>query len=190
VASKSSRLKHSIYSSDAFKAATAIEQPADEAESRGSREADEMKSVTNLLMRLSSSEHRQAERIKAPLLVGYYWDGAAPAAHAIQNISSTGFYLVTKERWPLGTIVTMTLQRSDIVHGNSGAEANIAVLSKVVRLGEDGVGFAFILLEARGLKRGPAGKKALSRFLEQLKLDRGHAIIGHIEAMLKTKLAG
>jgi hypothetical protein len=112
-------------------------------------------------------------------------------SHQIQDISSTGFYLLTKERWPLGTIVTMTLQRTDIAHRNSGAERHIAVLSKVVRLGEDGVGFVFLPIEAQARSvSGPVGKKALIKFLEQLKLDRGHAIIGYIEAMLKTKLPG
>jgi hypothetical protein len=130
--------------------------------------------------------------MKSPLLVAYYWDGAAPASHEIQNISSTGFYLVTKERWLPGTMVTMTLQRTDVSLGHPGTEPHVAVLSKVVRLDEGGVGFAFILLEPQegGLKSRPVGKKALIRFLDQLKLDRGHAIIGYIEAMLKTKLSG
>jgi PilZ domain len=151
-----------------------------------------MSSVTNWFKRLSSSEHRKAQRMKAPLLVAFYWDGAAPSSHAIQNISSTGFYLVTKERWLPGTMVTMTLQRTDMAHGNSGTEPHISVLSKVVRLDEHGVGFAFILLEPHpaDLTSRPAGKKDLTRFVEEVKLDRGHAIIGYIEAILKTKLSG
>jgi hypothetical protein len=89
-------------------------------------------------------------------------------------------------------MVTMTLQRTDSALGHSGTEPHIAVLTKVVRLDEDGVGFSFIPLDAHpgDLKSKPVDKKALLRFLEQLKLDRGRAIIGHIEAMLKTKLSG
>jgi len=130
--------------------------------------------------------------MKSPLLVAYYWDGAAPKSHTIQNISSTGFYLVTKERWLPGTMVTMTLQRTDMAHENSGTEPHISVLSKVVRLDDDGVGFTFVPLEAHpgDLKSKPVDQKTLVRFLDQLKLDRGHAIIGYIEAMLKTKLSG
>jgi hypothetical protein len=130
--------------------------------------------------------------MKSPLLVAYYWDGDAPMSHQIQNISSTGFYLSTKERWLPGTMVTMTLQRTDIALGHSGTEPYIAVLSKVVRMDKDGVGFAFIPLEPQegSPKSRPVGKKALIRFVEQLKLDRGHAVIGYIEAMLKTKLSG
>jgi hypothetical protein len=151
-----------------------------------------MKSVTSWFKILSSSEQRKAQRMKSPLLVAYYWDGAAPISHHIQNISSTGFYLSTKERWLPGTMVTMTLQRTDVAHGNAASEPHIAILSKVVRLDEDGVGFAFIPLEAHpgDMKSKPVGQKALNRFLAQLKLDRGHAIMGYVEAMLKTKLSG
>ena len=92
-----------------------------------------MKSVTNWLSfrRLSSTEHRKVQRMKAPLLVAFYWDGAAPTSHAIQDISSTGLYLVTKERWLPGTMVTMTLQRTDTALGGAGTEPHIPVLSKV-----------------------------------------------------------
>jgi hypothetical protein len=89
-------------------------------------------------------------------------------------------------------MVTMTLQRTDMARENAGTEPHISVLSKVVRLDEDGVGFAFIPLEPHpgDLKSKPVGKRALNRFVEQVKLDRGNAIIGYIEAMLKTKLSG
>jgi hypothetical protein len=153
-----------------------------------------MKSVTNWFSfkRPSFTEHRKAQRMKAPLLVAYYWNGATPASHEIQNISSTGFYLVTTERWLPGTMVTMTLQRTDIALGRPGAEPHIPVLSKVVRLDEHGVGFTFVPLDAHpgDMKSKPVDKKALLRFVEQLKVDRGHAVIRHIEAMLKTKLSG
>src|SRR6266702_472555 len=81
-----------------------------------------MKAVTTWFKRISSPEHRKAQRMKSPLLVAYYWDGAAPKSHTIQNISSNGFYLVTKERWLPGTMVTMTLQRTDMAHEKTGRE--------------------------------------------------------------------
>ncbi len=151
-----------------------------------------MKSVTSWFKRLPSSEQRKAQRMRSPLLVAYYWDGSAPTSHHIQNISSTGFYLSTKEHWLPGTMITMTLQRTDIARRHSSTEPHIAVLSKVVRLDEDGAGFSFIPLDAHpgDLKSKPVDRKTLLRFLEQLKLDRGHAIMGFVEAMLKTKLSG
>jgi len=89
-----------------------------------------MKSVTSWFKRLSVSDHRRAQRTKSPLLVAYYWDGAAPTSRTIQNISSTGFYVVTKERWLPGTMVTVTLQRTDMAHENSGTEPHISVAVK------------------------------------------------------------
>jgi hypothetical protein len=150
-----------------------------------------MKSVTDWFKRASSSEHRKAPRLTAPSLVAFYWNGSAPTSHQVLNISSTGFYLVTKEHWLPGTMITMTLQRTDIAHGNHGKEPYIPVLSKVVRLDEDGVGFAFVPLEAQAgsLKSRPVDQKTLNRFLEQVKVDRGHAIIGYIEAKLKARLS-
>src|SRR5713101_6352512 len=65
--------------SDGFKVATAIDLQSKIWKPRG----NEMKSVTNWFWfkRLSSSEHRKAQRMKSPLLVAYYWDGAAPTSH-------------------------------------------------------------------------------------------------------------
>jgi hypothetical protein len=133
-----------------------------------------MNPVITFFKKLSSSDHRQAQRRQMPMLVAYYWDGATPMAHEIRNISSSGFYLLTTERWQLGTIVTMTWQRTDTAAADSSTQHHIKVLSKVIRVDEDGVGFAFIPVETNGADRtktsvtSPVGKKALGRFLEQL----------------------
>jgi Flp pilus assembly protein TadG len=136
------------------------------------------------IKKLTSSDHRKAPRMEAPLLVAYYWDGSVPMSHEIRNISATGFYLLTRERWHPGTVVTMTLQRTAGTEESSDPERYISVLSKVVRLGQDGVGFSFVPLEAKGPdstnvpRNKPVDKKALGRFLEQLGLDRGCVVIG------------
>lgn len=135
--------------------------------------------------RLFSSYHRRAERKPAPGLVAYYWEGAAPKAHEIRNISSTGFYLLTKERWLPGTVVTMTLQKTAVAVGRP--ELYIAVQTKVIRLGDDGVGFTFVQLEPHGADRRealstrPVGKKALEKFLDQLMSEQGQVIPGTTE---------
>ena len=144
----------------------------------------EIETVRSWFRKMSSFDHRRTQRLGSPLLVAYYWDGSVPVAHEIRDISSSGFYLVTTERWHLGTVVTMTLQRSDIVHRDANGENYVSVLSRVVRLDEDGVGFAFVPLETRGSnkrkvvpKSKPVGKKALCRFLDQLNLDQGRALL-------------
>src|SRR5271154_4199701 len=108
------------------------------------RGTDLMKAEKNWLGRLLSPSHdrRGAERRGAPSLVAYYWDGAAPTAHPISDISGNGFYLLTQDRWYPGTMVTMTLQRVDEA-GSRPAERSLSVQAKVIRSGVDGVGFGF-----------------------------------------------
>lgn len=107
-----------------------------------------MKAEKNWLERLlsTSQDRRSAERHGASLLVAYYWDGSSPTAHPIRDISANGFYLLTQDRWYPGTMVTMTLQRVDEA-GSGPAERSLSVQAKVIRSGEDGVGFGFVFAE-------------------------------------------
>jgi uncharacterized membrane protein (UPF0127 family) len=127
----------------------------------------------NWLQRWWSPDPRKAPRVETPGLAAYYWNGAAPAAHGIRDISSTGLYVVTEERWYPGTLVLMTLQRNDL--DEEMAERSIAVQSRAVRWGPDGVGLQFVLPDAQDRRRGNSplldtvGRKEFENFLEQLK---------------------
>lgn len=120
-----------------------------------------------------SPDPRKAPRTPVAGLAAYYWNGSFSAAGGIRDISATGLYVVTEERWYPGTLVLMTIERSD--GGERVAEQSIAVESRAVRWGPDGVGLQFILPGEQDRPRGPAplldaaGKKELERFLEQLK---------------------
>jgi uncharacterized membrane protein (UPF0127 family) len=135
--------------------------------------AKTFKQPRNWLQRWWSPDPRKAPRAQATGLAAYYWNGEAPVAHGIRDISSSGLYVVTEERWYPGTLVLMTLQRSDL--GEEMAERSIAVQSRAVRWGPDGVGLQFILPDAQDRRRGnepildAAGKKEFERFLGQLK---------------------
>lgn len=139
-----------------------------------------MRSIRSWFKKVSSSDHRRADRLEAPLLLAYYWDGSIPAGHEVRNISTTGFYLVTRERWHPGTVVTVTLQRTDIPDANASSEGYITVLSKVIRLDEDGVGFVFVPLADKGggsgHTRGSIDRKTIARFIEYVKSGKGHAV--------------
>lgn len=154
-----------------------------------------MKSVKSWLNNLLSTDSRKAQRQHVPGLVAYYWHGGNPIAHEIQNVSSTGFYLLTKEQWLPGTLVTMTLQRGDGTDIDVSSERHIAVQSLVVRRGEDGVGLVFIPFETKGsdqeavLKSTPVGKKALRKFLERLMSDQGYVMIGYMNRDSGTNVA-
>jgi Flp pilus assembly protein TadG len=140
-------------------------------------EMSEMKGVKSWFEQLMSRDRRRGERHEAPPVVAYYWDGAAPAAHPIRDISSAGFYLLTEQRWYVGTMITMTLQKTG--GANTGSEASIAVQARVVRLGADGVGLAFVLQppqqgrHSQGPLANGADRKTLDRFLRPLFAEGG-----------------
>jgi hypothetical protein len=126
--------------------------------------------MKNWLISLRSRDARRSPRHDSPLLVTYYWAGesATPAPQCIQNISPNGFYLLTEQRWYLGTLIRMTMQWTD--EGNS-----IAVVAKVVRSGTDGVGFEFEFAAAKNARsfwgadaNRMADKKTIREFLQRL----------------------
>lgn len=128
------------------------------------------------LERWWSPDPRKAPREQPHGLAAYYWNGAAPAAHGIRDISSSGLYLVTEERWYPGTLVLMTLQRTEC--GEEVAERSIAVLSRAVRWGQDGVGLQFILEDSKETRKGntpvigSADRLEFESFLQQLREDK------------------
>ncbi|HEY7307214.1 MAG TPA: PilZ domain-containing protein [Bryobacteraceae bacterium] len=102
------------------------------------------------------SPKKRAARYLNPGITAYYWDGGAPVGQPVKDISMAGAYLYTAERWYIGTIVTLTLERASEADGPA---STISVPSRVVRHGVDGVGVSFML---RGKEEG----KALERFVQ------------------------
>ncbi|HEX4284653.1 MAG TPA: PilZ domain-containing protein [Terracidiphilus sp.] len=123
----------------------------------------------------TSSDRRRAPRQPLPGLVAYYWTGSTPRAYRVADISTSGFYVLTEERWFPGTMVLMTLQRTD--RNGRNIDDAIAVQSRVVRWGSDGLGLAYVLSKAvdpsngESLREYGADRKSLERFLERLKED-------------------
>jgi hypothetical protein len=158
-------------------------QRPNEAGGFGSKETHEMdlappnkklsKQLRNWFERWWSPDPRRAPRVPGNGLAAYYWNGDAPAAHGVRDISSTGLYVVTEERWYPGTLVLMTLQRTGC--GEETAERAVAVNSRAVRWGPDGVGLQFVLADEKQVREGrlplldTAGRKELERFLEYLR---------------------
>jgi hypothetical protein len=99
---------------------------------------------------MARNQHR-AQRYVAPRVIAYFWDGGTPAAHCIRDISSTGLYLLTTQRWYPGTVVTLTLQRTE--KDDAGVRQSITVQARVMRSAEDGVGFRFVAPKAEDIRR-------------------------------------
>ena len=96
------------------------------------------------------SSHR-SNRSPLPGLIAYHWSGGTPQPYPLGDISGTGFYLLTDERPYPGTLIMMTLQRTGT--GGERLGDSIAVYTKVIRWGPDGVGFAFVAPEVKDVKR-------------------------------------
>jgi hypothetical protein len=111
---------------------------------------------------------RKADRESFSGLAAYFWTGGAPVQHVIQDISPTGLYVVTDERWYPGTVVRMTLTDAK----EPTAERSITVNATSVRWGNDGVGLRFVFQDEKDLGRGleqvvgGISKKQLDQFLQ------------------------
>jgi len=122
--------------------------------------------------RSSFKDRRSTERYREPRLAAYYWNGAHAVPHSLRDISSAGAYLVTEDRWPPGTVVMITLQKS-VKNADPESNRSIRVQSKVIRSGADGVGFAFVFPGTPGPRKGSASfdgadQKALIAFAQSL----------------------
>jgi hypothetical protein len=114
---------------------------------------------------------RKAQRDLAQGLVAFYFTGGDSAPHAVRDISSTGLYLMTDERWYPGTVIRMTL--TDLRRAKE--ENSIMVYASVVRWANDGVGLAFAFADERSARNsstaalGGANKVQMESFIRRIK---------------------
>jgi hypothetical protein len=117
---------------------------------------------------------RKTPRESLPGLAAYFWTGGAPGEHCIRDISSSGLYVVTEERWYRGTMVRMTLTDS----AEPIVERSITVHANSVRWGNDGVGLYFVLQNAKDMRRGQTSlvnavnSRQLDQFLQLMRSGR------------------
>ncbi len=93
----------------------------------------------------TNSDRRKAHRRYVPGMVAHYYTGGAPRPHDVADISMTGFYLLTEDRWMPDTMIQMTLQKPC---AKGERKQSITVLSKIVRRGSDGVAAEFVMPES------------------------------------------
>jgi len=88
-------------------------------------------------------------------LVVEYWDGVAPAGGGLRDISDSGAYIRTAERWYSGAIIRL------ICRGQKPSDKPISVLAQVVRQGSDGIAMEFMFASKRE-------REAFRKFLESV----------------------
>jgi len=117
-------------------------------------------------------DRRRAPRIPAPEFIAFHWAGGEPKAHNLGDVSSSGFYLLTDERWLPGTRLAMTFQKSGC--GGEDSTDWSRIESEVVRWGTDGVGFAFVEMNSTEILQGnELEKRAFEQFLEAVAASGG-----------------
>jgi hypothetical protein len=109
----------------------------------------------------TKSDRRRAHRRYVPGMVAHYYTGGAPVPHEVADISMSGFYLLTQDRWVPETMIQMTLQKPC---AKGERKQSIAVLARVVRRGSDGVGAEFVMPESLGNSRDVLPTQATDRF--------------------------
>lgn len=87
-------------------------------------------------------DRRISWRRRWPHLAAYDAEGESLALRGIRDISTTGLYVLTRERWPIGTQVRLSLQRTDGLDDSSMIPTTVEL--RVSRWGEDGVGLEFV----------------------------------------------
>jgi len=91
----------------------------------------------------------RAERRAVPGLEAIHWTGSSPGLDLVRNISASGMYLVTRERWPEGEINPVRLVYPEL--SDDTAENQVTVETRAVRWGADGMGLTFLLPESMDL---------------------------------------
>ena len=91
-----------------------------------------------------ATDRRRAHRRYVPGMVAHYYTGGAPKPHDVADISMTGFYLLTEDRWMPETMIQMILQKPC---AKGERKQSISVLSRIVRRGSDGVAVEFVMPE-------------------------------------------
>lgn len=129
---------------------------------------DPMKPILVLLRRWLSAndENRKEKRVQCRRLFLHYSTGGGAIEEEIDNISLSGFFVKTKNRIYVGTVLNIVLQK----RGASGVEAWIMAQARVVRHDSQGTGFEFVLLDRRnrGEEMRFAGRETLRKFLQSL----------------------
>lgn len=98
-------------------------------------------SIKRWLFRYSLMNRRVATRRPASGFAAGHSTGSTLQHDAIRDISATGLYLLTRERWSQGTPVLLTLHRAGLQ--KETLQRQITMKARAVRWGEDGVGLAF-----------------------------------------------
>ena len=108
----------------------------------------------------------------------YRWNGSRLTQEPVKDISSTGLYIYTEERWPPDTVLSLTLQKQGPLEINP--ERRIEVQAKVVRCSKDGVALAFVLKDDSESRQWATLRESL---IEQAKPEDMLSLVRLVESV-------
>jgi hypothetical protein len=129
-------------------------------------------------------DRRRSERRTSPDLAAYLWIGTLPKPASVRDISSSGVYLLTRERWAPGDTVSMTLQRRGPLEGNF--DRRVVVQAKAVRWGEDGIAMSFVLPTGMDLRLWESPLKSAAEQTEPEDILREFRMAGALAFLSRT----
>ena len=124
-------------------ASTPVPQQVSMRVAEGSQPAVDPAAPKNWLLCLLTPQPRDKRntlREFLPWVAAYFFNGATPAPASVRDISMSGMYVLTTERWYLGTIIHVTLTDWRL----PSPERSVTVNAMAVRWGKDGVGLHFV----------------------------------------------
>jgi len=140
-------------------------------------DSDTLAASINWLEKFVTPDTDRSERRRVEQFAAYRWNGSELTQGMVRDISSTGLYLVTHERWQPETVVALTLQREGPL--DPDPSRRITTQAKVIRCGSDGVGLSFLwakedprsrqwdsLLESLIAQTRPANMESLAKMVE------------------------
>jgi|GEM_PF-646224 len=140
-------------------------------------------------------ERRSIIRLLSRELVVYTGNREKIERYEVRDVSPTGLYLYTEERWKPGDVVSLVLQRRDATEKDR--ERRVSIEVRVVRCDEGGVGLSWVWPE--GVEFEPWKRVHTKRsdetdadyFLRELRLTRALGFLRQIclPAAEETKLA-
>jgi hypothetical protein len=139
--------------------------------------------IRNLLARTGLTDRRHDERMDPQGLTVSYEAESEEKRVRIGNISPTGLYLITEERWEPGAAVLLTLGEKSIFDESSRFQ--VKLWTRCVRVDESGAGLAFRHSHVDRMKWLEAMSKAPSliankNIVQLFRLTRAFAFLFHI----------
>ena len=99
----------------------------------------------NWLLTPECPDQRSFPRVVLPWVAAYFFNGGPSEPASVRDISMSGMFVVTTERWYLGTIIRFTLTDRRV----EPPDRYVTINAMAVRSGDDGVGVRFLFQKPR-----------------------------------------